>query len=199
MAFITQQYIAITGDTLTADIWNDEFQNIITNFNGGITNANVQAAAGIAYSKLDLAGAILDSDLAGSIAKEKITNIAVTETDTQTLTNKTLEQPVVEASVHPLTTIPYAGSLVFDLDTSNHWICTLTGSPIVTFNNADDGQCWIIHMKQDGSGSHTVTWPTVRWAGGSAPTLTTAGNKIDTLGFIQAGSDVLGYVIGLNL
>jgi hypothetical protein len=199
MAFITQQYVAVTGDTLTAAIWNTEFQNIITTFNGGITNANIQAAAGIEYSKLDLNGAILNDDLAGSIAKEKITNTAVTETDTQTLTNKTLTKPIVNASVHPIEVVSYTDPLDFDMDVSNHFFAELTGSPAVTFSNADSGQCWIIHLRQDGTGSRTVSWPSIKWAGGSAPTLTTTGLKVDTLGFIQNGADVYGYVIGKNI
>jgi len=199
MAFITQQYVAITGDTLTAAIWNTEFQNIITNFNGGIDNANIDVAAGIAYTKLALSGAILNSDLAGGIAKEKITNIALTETDAQTMTNKTLTQPVSTASVNPLTTVAYAGSLVYDWDDSNHFRTQLTGNPTITFNNADNGQAVIIHLEQDGSGNHTVTFPAVRWAGGTIPTLTTTGNKIDTFGFIYDGSEFYGYVIGLNI
>lgn len=38
----------------------------------------------------------------------------------------------------------------------------------------------IFHLKQDATGSRTVTWPSnILWAGGSAPTLTTAANKVD--------------------
>ena len=199
MAFITQQYTAVTGDTLTAAIWNTEFQNIITTFNGGITNANIQAAAGIEYSKLDLNASVLDSDLAGNIAPTKITNTAVTLTDTQTLENKTLTKPTVNASVHPIESVSYSDPLDFDLDVSNHFFVELTGSPTVTFSNASNGQVWIIHFKQDSTGSRTVTFPVIRWAGGSEPTLTTTGNKIDTLGFIQSGSDIYGYVIGLSI
>jgi hypothetical protein len=199
MAFISQQYVAITGATLTASIWNDEFTNLINAFNGGIDNANIASAAGIAYSKLALTGAVLNADLAGSIAASKITDTAVTLTASQTLTNKTLTGAVANATVHPITTVTYAGSLVFDGDISNHFICTLTGSPIITFQDFEDGQCWIIHLKQDGSGNHTVTWPTTRWAGGVTPTLTTTGNKIDTLGFIKNGADYYGYVIGKNI
>jgi hypothetical protein len=198
MAFITQQYVAVTGDTLTAAIWNTEFQNIINTFNGGITNVNVQAAAGIAYSKLALTGAILNADLAGSIAAAKITDTAVTLTASQTLSNKTLTKPTVNASVHPITTVTYAGSLVFDMATSNHQYCVLGGSPIITFNNVTSGQAFIVHLNQ-GAGGFTVTWPTTRWAGGVTPTLSTGANKVDTFGFIKNGSDLYGYVIGKNI
>jgi hypothetical protein len=200
MALITQQTIAVTGQTLTAAIWNSEFQNIITDYNGGIANVNIDPAAGIAYTKLALTGAILDADLAGSIAKEKITNTAVTLSDTQTLTNKTLTQPVSNASVQPISTESYAGTVDFDLSTSNHFFLELAGNPTLTTSNGSDGQAFIIHLKQDAGGSKTVTWFTgIRWAGGSAPTLTTTGLKIDTFGFIKNGSDFYGYIIGLNI
>ena len=199
MSFISQQTIAVTGQVLTASIWNAEFQNIITTFNGGIDNVNIASGAGISYSKLDLNNAIQDGDLAGGIAKEKITNIAVTETDTQTITNKTLTSPVVNRSVQPITTVAYAGSLDFDLDVSNQFFTELTGNPIITFTNGADGQAFIIHLKQDGSGSRTVSWPTIKWAGGTTPTMTTDIFKIDTFGFIKNGADYYGYVIGLKI
>ena len=63
------------------------------------------------------------------------------------------------------------------------------------------GQCFIINIIQDSGGSRTVTWfSTIKWAGGSAPTLTTTANKIDTLGFIvSSAGNYYGYVVGANL
>ncbi len=52
MSTITQQTTAVTGNTLTASIWNDEFSNILDDYNGGLTNANISASAAIATSKL---------------------------------------------------------------------------------------------------------------------------------------------------
>ena len=49
--------------------------------------------------------------------------------------------------------------------------------------------------------AYTFTWPaSVRWAGGSPPTLTTTNNKIDTMEFLthDGGVNWFGYVIGLN-
>jgi hypothetical protein len=202
MASITQQYVAVTGDTLTAAIWNTEFQNIINTFNGGISNSNIQVAAGIAYSKLALTGAILNADLAGSIAATKVSDTAVTLTATQTVNNKTLQNITVNGSLHPMETVTYNSSLVFDFNLvtfkPNHKYCVLGGSPIITFSNMADGQLGIIHLDQ-GAGGFTVTWPAVRWAGGTTPALSTGANKVDTFGFIKHGTDVFGYVIGKGI
>ncbi len=50
----------------------------------GLTNTEIDNAAGIAYSKLNLTGAILDGDLAGSIANNKLANSGITIAGTAT-------------------------------------------------------------------------------------------------------------------
>jgi hypothetical protein len=50
----------------------------------GITNTEIDAAAAIAYSKLNLTGAILNADLAGSIANAKLANSTITIAGTST-------------------------------------------------------------------------------------------------------------------
>lgn len=56
MSLITQQTTAVTGNTITAAVWNDEWSNIINDYNGGITNANISASAAIADSKINFTG-----------------------------------------------------------------------------------------------------------------------------------------------
>lgn len=47
----------------------------------------------------------------------------------------------------------------------------------------------VLMMVQDGTGSRKATFPTtVKWAGGTAPTLTTAGNGVDIISFYYDGS-----------
>jgi hypothetical protein len=50
---------------------------------GSVTNAKVASGAAIAYSKLNLTGAILDADLAGSITPAKISGTAVVTADSR--------------------------------------------------------------------------------------------------------------------
>jgi hypothetical protein len=67
---------------------------------------------------------------------------------------------------------------------------TLDGNITFTFSNPYDGQKHIIQIKQDTAASHTATWPaTVRWPGGTAPTLTATSGGIDYIGFIYDGTD----------
>lgn len=55
-----------------------------------IVNADINSAAAISYSKLNLTGTILNADLAGSITPSKITGTAITAADTGTVTSTML-------------------------------------------------------------------------------------------------------------
>ena len=78
---------------------------------------------------------------------------------------------------------------------------TLGGNRTLAISNETAGQCFIIKLIQDGTGSRTVTWfSTIKWAGGTAPTLTTTADKADTFGFLCTGTDTYdGFVIGQNI
>lgn len=59
----------------------------------------------------------------------------------------------------------------------------------VTFANPVNGAVYRFIIIQDGSGSQTITtWPTIKWAGGSAPTLTTTAGKADIITLLYANS-----------
>jgi hypothetical protein len=78
---------------------------------------------------------------------------------------------------------------------------TLGGARTLAISNGIVGQVFIIDLIQDATGSRTVTWfSTIKWAGGTVPTLTTTANKIDSFGFIvTSAGNYQGYVIGQNL
>jgi hypothetical protein len=86
-------------------------------------------------------------------------------------------------------------------DGHEHRVTFGTGNAILTITNAIDGRKFIISLTQDTTGSRDVTWfTTIRWAGGSAPSLTTTGSKRDTFGFISTGTNTFdGFVVGQNI
>ena len=83
---------------------------------------------------------------------------------------------------------------------------TLTGSigTALTFSNLpSDGSITLtLIITQDATGSRTITWPSgTKWAGGTAPTLSTAANAVDIVTLVvnrSAGSTsaVYGFLSG---
>jgi len=80
---------------------------------------------------------------------------------------------------------PSSGATVtIDARIRDHWITMPAGNITIAVSNAANGLKFSIYLTQDGGGSRTVTWfSTIKWAGGSAPTLTTTGGKRDAVGF----------------
>lgn len=94
------------------------------------------------------------------------------------------------------------GTATLDLSKGNiHHITMPAGNITIALSNGTAGQCFIIRILQDGTGSRTVSWfTTIRWAEGSAPTLTTTASKADTVGFeITGASTYDGFVVGANI
>lgn len=71
---------------------------------------------------------------------------------------------------------------------------TLNNNCTFTFAGAYAGMSVALILKQDAIGSRTVTWPTISWVGGSEPTLSTAANSVDIIGFIYDGTTWYGGV-----
>ena len=102
-----------------------------------------------------------------------------------------LKETLISANTGTAYTINTASGTIQNL--------TLTGNCTFTFPTATSGEQFTLFLKQDATGSRTVTWPaSIRWAGGSAPSLTTAASKTDVLSFIFNGTYWVGFVGGLN-
>jgi hypothetical protein len=63
-------------------------------------------------------------------------------------------------------------------------VITLTANCTLTFPSAGAGKSFTLVLKQDATGSRLVTWPTLTWPGGVAPTLTTTAAKTDVFSFL---------------
>ena len=91
-----------------------------------------------------------------------------------------------------------ATSLTFDAtqdwDLTTNQVCKLTLTANTTFDaptNQVDGSVYVITIIQDGTGSRTAGWNTVfKWAGGTAPTLTTDASAKDVFTFVSDGTNM---------
>jgi hypothetical protein len=90
-----------------------------------------------------------------------------------------------------------AATIAVDWNNGQLQRVTLGGNRTFTFANPVEGQKYMLFLTQDGTGSRTVTWPTIKWRGGSAPTLSTAASKIDVITLVYQNSTYWGDV-GLN-
>ena len=122
----------------------------------------------------------------------------VGDTDTQTLTNKTLTNPTVTNYVETPYTANSGTAITLALTNGTVQIITLTGNATITMPTATSGKSFIMYLKQDGTGSRTVTWSTVKWAGGTAPTVTSTASKMDIYSFFADGTNWYGTTVGQN-
>ena len=93
-----------------------------------------------------------------------------------------------------LYTLTDAATIALDWNNGNVQTVTLGGNRTFTFANPKSGARYSIIIKQDATGSRTVTWPTIKWAGGTTPTLTTTANKYDIVTFIYDGTSYFGTI-----
>lgn len=89
------------------------------------------------------------------------------------------------AAYTPLSAVTFsATAMSLNCDASNVFSTTLTANVTTapTMSSANDGQTINWFLKQDATGSRTMTWPTsFKWSGGTAGVLSTAANSMDLL------------------
>ena len=84
--------------------------------------------------------------------------------------------------------------------TADNFIITMGGNTTMTANNQKIGQTGAIFMVQDGTGSRTAAWHAdYKWAGGTAPTLSTAANSIDRIDYFVKASNQIHAVASLDV
>lgn len=116
------------------------------------------------------------------------TATVVTDSGSQSLTNKTLTSPTITGSTGASVAV---GALEINWAAGNVFTKTLSaGGNTFTFANSASGQVIIVILTGAAS---TVTWPSVEWSGGVAPTQTASG--VDVYTFVKAGSTIYGSVV----
>ena len=97
-----------------------------------------------------------------------------------------------------------AGTLTLNLETSNIFTVSLNAAiTTLTISNPPEsgsGGSFTLIFTADGT-ARAVTWPaSIKWAGGTAPTLTSTSGKVDSFAFFTSdgGTNWQGYVGGQN-
>jgi hypothetical protein len=191
--------IAYNG-TLTAGralTWNLNDAARTVSLAGNITTANAFTTAGnFALTLTQTAATNVTLPTTGTLA---------TLAGTETLSNKTLASPsatgtstfqgiretVITANTGTAYTVVNTAGSILNL--------TLTGNCVFTFPAASSGGQFTLLLLQDATGARTITWPTsVRWPGGTAPTITATASRTDVISFVSDGTYWLGFVGGQN-
>jgi len=106
-----------------------------------------------------------------------------------------LNQDYIEKTTSANTSTAYT----IDLTNGTVQTLTLTGNCTFTFPTAVAGKSFLIMLKQDATGSRTVTWPaSVKWPSSTAPTITATASKMDVYSFVSDGTYWYGGTGGQN-
>ena len=146
----------------------------------------------------------LGTGVATFLATPSSTNLAAAVTDetgTGALvfgTSPTLSNPTVTNYTETAYTANTSTAITVSLSNGTVQILTLTANATITMPTAGAGKSFIIFLRQDATGSRSVTWTTVKWAGGTAPTITSTASKQDIFSFFSDGTSWYGVVVGQN-
>ena len=156
------------------------------------------ATAGTDYLAPPSGTALLKANSGGALANAVAGTDYVTPTGTETLTNKTLTNPTVTNYTETPFSANSSTAITLALTNGTVQIITLTGNATITMPTATSGKSFIMFLKQDATGSRTVTWSTVKWAGGTAPTITSTASRQDIYSFFADGTNWYGVTVGQN-
>ena len=126
------------------------------------------------------------------------TGTLATLAGSETLTNKTLTNPTVTNYVETPFSANSSTAITLALTNGTVQIITLTGNATITMPTAVSGKSFIMFLKQDATGSRSVTWSTVKWPSGTAPVITSTASRQDIYSFFSDGTNWYGVTVSQN-
>lgn len=185
------------GDTWTINGTFDTYGNLKQ------TLGTVNLATGI-VGVLPVANGGTNASSASITAFNNITGYSASGATGTTSTNlvfstaPTITNPTITNYTETLFTANTGTAITVSLANGTVQQLTLTGNATITMPTATAGKSFVIMLKQDGTGGRTVTWSTVVWPGGTAPTITSTASKQDIFSFFADGTNWYGATIGQN-
>ena len=190
--------ITITDDTTTNATRYPLLSSVTT---GTITGNNTSStklsfnpstglltATGLSVAGLTSTGAIT---YGGVTLTNAVTGTGKMVLDTTpTIATPVLTNPTVTAYLETAPAIVNSStSQTISLASGTVLSYTLTGNCTFTMPTATSGTSFIVRLIQDGTGSRTATFTSVKWPGGTAPVITTtASTGVDVLSFVCIAS-----------
>jgi hypothetical protein len=174
-----------------------------------ITDANVTTAkiadANVTTAKIADANVTTAKIAASAVTSAKVDTTVVTSTVLANVNfaDFVLQRPEIKDYAESVSTNATSSTAAtINLENGNVHDLTLTANCTLTFSNppaTGKAGSFTLILRQDATGSRTVTWPaSVKWSGGTAPTLTTTASGIDILTFtsVDGGTVWFGFSAG---
>ncbi len=166
---------------------------------GGLTAATVGTDY-LAPASIGTTVQAYSANLTSFASKTIPSGTIVGDTDTQTLSGKTITSLKETKSAPTIS----GAALTLDLSTSSVFAVALNASvTTLTISNPPSNGTFIsfvLELTANGT-SYTITWPaSIKWPGGSAPSLTSTNAKRDAFTFYtyDGGTTYLAQVLGQN-
>ena len=182
---------AVFGDGNDLILYSDGTQGIIRSANG---RGYIQSDTGISISSIGYTEKYIETTKDGSV-ELYYDNTKEFETKSGGVKLNGHSEQAVNALGNT------TGSTTIDFSVANIITATLTGN--TTFANPTTesvGQSGSIIVTQDGTGSRTLAWGSqFKWAGGTAPTLSTAAAAVDRIDYLVVAADTIHCVASLAM
>jgi hypothetical protein len=187
---------ALTANNVILGNGTSAVQVVAPGTNGNVLTSNGTTWASSAAATQTYPGAGIANSTGSAWGTSYTTSgsgTVVALNNTPTLTNPTVTNYVeTPFSANSSTAITIA------LTNGTVQIITLTGNATITMPTAVSGKSFIMFLRQDVTGSRSVTWSTVNWASATAPTITSTASKQDIYSFFSDGTSWYGVTVGQN-
>lgn len=186
-----------TSPTLVTPLLGTPTSGTLTNCTGlpistGVSGLGASVAAFLATpTSANLAAAVTGETGTGALVFATSPTLVTPVLGTATATKITVSGGQFACTPFALTD---GATIAIDWNNGNNQNVVLGGNRTITFANPIAGARYLIELEQDATGSRTITWPSVRWSGGT-PALTATPGKIDLITLYYDGTRYVGTTV----